>query len=201
MSFTASIEWTGDKSCILTLVNPDANQETNNFVIATLLKGAYNSNGIVESAQKVDNGDQLNLSTLIQGTLLYTTTSLSASINSLLTLTFNNSVEDFVSKIFVCNISDSQARELSYRIGQGWAQGFGDATAANDYIEAQTWDYIFERSQATPLSTPTGLYADNITSDSARVSWNAVENASGYKVEYRQSAGGGQTYPWIEAQD
>lgn len=44
---------------------------------------------------------------------------------------------------------------------------------------------------AEPLSTPTGLYADNITSDSARVSWNAVDNASGYKVEYRQSAGGG----------
>lgn len=43
----------------------------------------------------------------------------------------------------------------------------------------------------TPLSTPTGLYADNITSDSARVSWTAVENASGYRVEYRQSAGGG----------
>lgn len=36
------------------------------------------------------------------------------------------------------------------------------------------------------LSTPTGLYADNITSDSARVSWTAVENASGYKVEYRR---------------
>ena len=39
---------------------------------------------------------------------------------------------------------------------------------------------------AQPLSTPTGLYADNITSDSARVSWTAVENASGYKVEYRR---------------
>ena len=39
---------------------------------------------------------------------------------------------------------------------------------------------------ATPLSTPTGLYADNVTSDSARVSWTAVENASGYKVEYRK---------------
>ena len=39
---------------------------------------------------------------------------------------------------------------------------------------------------STPLSTPTGLYADNITSNSARVSWTAVENASGYKVEYRR---------------
>lgn len=46
--------------------------------------------------------------------------------------------------------------------------------------------YIWEAPQSTPLSTPTGLYADNITSDSARVSWTAVENASGYKVEYRR---------------
>ena len=54
---------------------------------------------------------------------------------------------------------------------------------------------------AQQLATPTGLYADNITSDSARVSWTAVENASGYKVEDRQAAGGGQTFPWVEAQD
>lgn len=40
--------------------------------------------------------------------------------------------------------------------------------------------------QTTKLTTPTGLNADNITSDSARVSWTAVENASGYKVEYRR---------------
>lgn len=61
--------------------------------------------------------------------------------------------------------------------------------------------HLEEETQAEPLATPTGLYADNITSDSARIGWNAVENASGYKVEYRQAAGGGQTYPWIEASD
>lgn len=42
-----------------------------------------------------------------------------------------------------------------------------------------------EESQAEPLSTPTGLYADNITSDSARTNWQAVENASNYKVQYK----------------
>ncbi len=36
-----------------------------------------------------------------------------------------------------------------------------------------------------PLSTPTGLNADNITSDSARTNWQAVENASNYKVQYK----------------
>lgn len=36
-----------------------------------------------------------------------------------------------------------------------------------------------------PLPTPTGLNADNITSNSARTNWNAVENASNYKVQYK----------------
>lgn len=35
------------------------------------------------------------------------------------------------------------------------------------------------------LPYPTGLYADNITSDSARTNWQAVENASNYKVQYK----------------
>ena len=39
---------------------------------------------------------------------------------------------------------------------------------------------------AEPLSTPTGLNADNITSNSATISWNAVENATDYKVQYRR---------------
>lgn len=46
--------------------------------------------------------------------------------------------------------------------------------------------HLEEESQAEPLSTPTGLNATNVTSNSARISWNAVENASGYKVEYRR---------------
>lgn len=35
------------------------------------------------------------------------------------------------------------------------------------------------------LTTPTGLTHDQVTSTSARVGWNAVENATDYKVEYR----------------
>lgn len=38
---------------------------------------------------------------------------------------------------------------------------------------------------AAPLATPTGLNADNITSNSARTNWQAVENASNYKVQYK----------------
>lgn len=36
-----------------------------------------------------------------------------------------------------------------------------------------------------PLSAPTGLTHDQVTSNSARVGWNAVTNATDYKVEYR----------------
>ena len=39
---------------------------------------------------------------------------------------------------------------------------------------------------ATPLATPTGLNATNVTSNSATIGWNAVENATDYKVEYRR---------------
>ena len=40
--------------------------------------------------------------------------------------------------------------------------------------------------QTTKLSTPTGLNATNVTSNSATIGWNAVENATDYKVEYRR---------------
>ena len=80
-----------------------------------------------------------------------------------------------------------------------------DAVALEKYevmpLSTDTQYYWSLYNPATPLSTPTGLNATNITSDSARVSWTAVENASGYKVEYRQAAGGGQTFPWVEASD
>lgn len=77
-----------------------------------------------------------------------------------------------------------------------------DSRVVNNAVRQTGVNYYWEEiPQSTPLTTPTGLYADNITSDSARVSWTAVENASGYKLEYRQAAGGGQTYPWVEAQD
>jgi hypothetical protein len=62
-----------------------------------------------------------------------------------------------------------------------------DSRVVNNAVRQTGVNYSWEEiPQTTPLSTPTGLYADNITSDSAKVSWTAVENASGYKVEYRR---------------
>ena len=43
--------------------------------------------------------------------------------------------------------------------------------------------YVY--STATPLSTPIGLNATNITSDSALVSWAQNANASNFKIEYK----------------
>lgn len=60
--------------------------------------------------------------------------------------------------------------------------------------DSATPDPILPPTQ--PLSAPTGLTHDQVTSSSARVGWNAVTNAEDYKVEYRQY---GQTN-WIEHQ-
>lgn len=84
----------------------------------------------------------------------------------------------------------SSASDFANWIRMSYASADAELIAKSQYI----W------VQATPLSTPTGLNAAQITSNSATISWTAVENASGYKVEYRQAAGGGQTYPWVEAQ-
>lgn len=85
-------------------------------------------------------------------------------------------------KVYVQFFSNSYAAgDLKYAFLGEWQNG---GAAANAWLESQTWSYIFTRSQ--PLSTPTGLNADNITSNSATISWNAVENATDYKVEYRR---------------
>lgn len=52
-------------------------------------------------------------------------------------------------------------------------------------VRAETSEFYLGDA-STPLSTPTGLNADQITSNSATISWNAVENATDYKVEYRR---------------
>lgn len=64
-----------------------------------------------------------------------------------------------------------------------WAEG--GASAMNAFLESQGWSYVFERQLPLPLSTPTGLYADNITSDSATTHWTGDANASNYKVQYK----------------
>lgn|GEM_PF-6255006 len=64
------------------------------------------------------------------------------------------------------------------------------------YCES-AWSSVLtvEKPAIQPLDRPTGLAVSNITSTGARISWNAVANAVGYKVEYRVR---GAT-AWLEA--
>lgn len=61
----------------------------------------------------------------------------------------------------------------------------GDYTGADAVFDSLDVPKITP-SFAQPLATPTGLSADQITSNSARIGWNAVANATDYKVEYRR---------------
>lgn len=64
-----------------------------------------------------------------------------------------------------------------------------DAVALERYsavpLDLNTQYYWSLYNPAQPLSTPTGLYADNITSDSATTHWTGDANASNYKVQYK----------------
>lgn len=55
---------------------------------------------------------------------------------------------------------------------------------SDDYVDSA---YSSERSATTliPLATPGNIAVDEITSTSARIGWDSVANASGYKVQYR----------------
>lgn len=52
--------------------------------------------------------------------------------------------------------------------------------ATNTNVFWGDWTSLIE-----PLTTPTGLYADNITSDSATTHWTGDANASNFKVQYK----------------
>ncbi len=54
-----------------------------------------------------------------------------------------------------------------------------------------------EVAPPTPLGVPSGLYASNITANSATLNWNAVQNATSYTVAFR-SAGGEWSYSNIQ---
>ncbi len=46
-----------------------------------------------------------------------------------------------------------------------------------------------EVAPPTPLGVPSGLYANNVTTNSARLNWNAVQNATSYTVAFRNAGG------------
>lgn len=83
------------------------------------------------------------------------------------------------------NGSDSRFnswRDLCKRAYTDGAQYLSEADVLYDSIAT---DYLLFKRPLPHLSTPTGLNADNIKSNSARTNWQAVENASNYKVQYK----------------
>ena len=57
--------------------------------------------------------------------------------------------------------------------------------SSGDYLDSDPLLMVITTDNLPQLQTPTGLESSNITSTSARVGWNAVTNATDYKVEYR----------------
>lgn len=56
-----------------------------------------------------------------------------------------------------------------------------------EYLTSPTASGTFTTATTQTLATPTGLSATNVTDTTATLNWNAVTNASGYKVEWRAS--------------
>lgn len=60
------------------------------------------------------------------------------------------------------------------------------AVTTNEAYENSEYSNIASATTLITLATPTDLTATNVTINSATLSWGAVTNASGYKVEYRK---------------
>ena len=86
----------------------------------------------------------------------------------------------------VTNGSDSRFTSWRDLCKRAYTDGAQYLSEADDLYDSIATDYLLFKRPLPPLSTPTGLNADNITSNSATISWNAVENATDYKVEYRR---------------
>lgn len=71
-------------------------------------------------------------------------------------------------------------RRCVHDLSQAVFQNPGVTFYSRDYFP-----YYYEAPSGQPLSTPTGLYADNIKSDSATTHWTGDANASNYKVQYK----------------
>ena len=59
------------------------------------------------------------------------------------------------------------------------------AVTTNEAYENSDYSATSSATTLITLDTPTGLAASNITNTTATLTWNSVEHASGYKVEYR----------------
>lgn len=81
---------------------------------------------------------------------------------------------------FKFSSSQSSNNYIKYNTGSQWFSNY-----ASGYSATMTpfRMYKLNESNAVKLGTPTGMTTGSVTTSSARLSWNAVSNASSYKVK------------------
>ena len=85
------------------------------------------------------------------------------------------------------NISSTTTR--NYTVNNAYKYFKVTATSSYAQITSITVTYMSDGSDKTALATPTNLSATNITDKSATLSWDAVDGASDYTVEYKTAEG------------
>ena len=174
MANNASVIWTGDTTFDLNLA---AESTTQSCFITTLYETWQGPNGPIEASANLSNAS----ASYTVGILV--TQFASGVWGSVLNCT-GRGAPAYIEDVYILFGTQSEASRRAYNIFQQFNSSHS-VSAVNSYIQSLSWTQILTRRQATPLTTPSGLYADNITSDSARTNWQAVENASNYKVQYK----------------
>ena len=175
MADNVSAIWTGDATFDLNLA---AESTTQSCFITTLYKTWQGTYGPIEASGNLSNA------TTTYAVGILATRSASGVWGGVLNCTGRDS-SAYIEDVYILFGTQEEVSLRAYNILRQYNSSYS-VSAVNSYIQSLSWTHILTRRQATPLSTPTGLYADNITSDSARISWNAVENATDYKVQYRR---------------
>ena len=106
---------------------------------------------------------------------------LNANTEGSATINYPTDVDEVLFMLVYGTGYDSTIQQYESYINKSMPEG---ADALFDSLATDGYP-VFIRSTAQPLPTPTGLNATNVTSNSARTNWQAVENASNYKVQYK----------------
>lgn len=174
MADNASVIWTGDTTFDLNLAGESTTQAC---LITTLYKTWHSTDGPIAASGSLRNASY--------GYLFGVSANQTPSRawGGVLHCTGRDS-SAYIEEVYILFGTTQQTRQRAVNIANQYASS-QSVSYVNSYIQSQSWTYILGRQQAEPLPTPTGLYADNITSDSATTHWTGDANASNYKVQYK----------------
>lgn len=169
-----SIEWTGDQSFRISF---------NNLYTYCLITSLYGDN--FNGAYGPLNFTKISgLNIDAQQRVGVVVASNNGGFGTFLCTGINTAAPSYIEEVFILFGDASAINTRAADIVKAYAST-QSTSGANNAIKNATWDAIVTRQQSTPLATPAGLYADNITSDSATTHWTGDENASNYKVQYK----------------